>query len=142
MSPLQQVDLISLHRLFVAEQRDEDAQPDRGLGYGVGNNEDREDLAADVVQILRKSDQIDVDRVQDQLDRHQDDHNIAAGQHPNGPDQQERGAQSQIVDSSNWLHASDPLLRHHYRSHNGYQQQDRSDLERQQVLGKQRVGDD
>src|SRR6476660_7504472 len=98
MSPLQQVDLVGLHRFFVAEQRDEDAQPDGGLGYRVGNDEDHEDLPAHVLQMLRESDQVDVDGVQDQLDRHQDNDDVASRQNPDGSDQQERGAQYQVVD--------------------------------------------
>ena len=35
MSPLQQVDLVRQDRLFIAEKRDQDTQPDRGLSYRV-----------------------------------------------------------------------------------------------------------
>ena len=48
-------------------------------------------------QGLREGDQIDVHRIQDQLDRHQDDHDIAPGQHPDGADQQQRRAQGQVM---------------------------------------------
>ena len=52
MSPLQQVDLISQHSLFIAEQRDENTQTDGGFSYGVGDYEDGEDLATHVLQVL------------------------------------------------------------------------------------------
>src|SRR3954454_219709 len=48
--PLQQVDLIRLHRFLVAEQRDQDAQPYGRLGHRVHDDEDREDLPIYVLQ--------------------------------------------------------------------------------------------
>src|SRR3569832_2655383 len=72
VSPLQQVDLVGQDGLFVPEEGDQDAQADRGFRHRVGNDEDCEDLAVDVLPRVRKRDQVDIDGVQDQLDRHQD----------------------------------------------------------------------
>src|SRR5204862_1073512 len=47
--PFQQVHFVGQHGLFISEQRDQDAQADRRLRYRVGNDEDREDLAAHVL---------------------------------------------------------------------------------------------
>ncbi len=44
-------------------------------------------------QYVREGDQVDVHGVEDQLDGHQNDHDVAAGQHADGTDQQQRGAQ-------------------------------------------------
>src|SRR5262249_20419776 len=48
----------------------------------------------------RKRHQVDIDRVQDQLDAHQDDDDIAPREHAHGPDQKQRRAQRQIVSGS------------------------------------------
>ena len=48
-------------------------------------------------QRLRERDQVDVHGVQNQLDGHQNDHDIAAGQHAHRADQQQRRAQRQVV---------------------------------------------
>ena len=73
---------------------------------------------------MRESYQVDIDRVEDQFDGHQNDHNIAASQHADGPDEQQRRAQGQIMHV--WLSdaSSDSLLGHHHRAHHRHQQQD------------------
>src|ERR1017187_7729302 len=68
--PLQQVDFIRLHCFLVAEQRDQDAQPYRCFGHRVGDYEDGENLPVDILQRVRKRDQVDVDRVEYELDGH------------------------------------------------------------------------
>src|SRR6516225_1138365 len=78
--PLQQVDFIRLHRFLVAEKRDQDAQPDGGFGHRVRNHEDGENLSVDVLQRMRERDQVDVHGIKNQLDRHQNDHDVASRQ--------------------------------------------------------------
>src|ERR1035437_8152467 len=102
--PLQQIDLVRPHRFLVAEQRDQDAQPHRRLGHRVGDHEDGEDLPVDVAERVRKRDQVDVHGVQNQLDGHQDDHDVAARQHAHGSDQQQRRAQGQVMNRRNRMH--------------------------------------
>src|SRR5664279_5055779 len=58
--PLQQVDFIRLHRFLIAEQRDQDAQPYRRFGHRVDDHEDGENLPVDILQRMRKGDQVDV----------------------------------------------------------------------------------
>src|SRR5438094_4208894 len=53
-SPLQQVDLVRVDRLLIPKQRDDQAQADRGLGGGVGNDENGERLAVHRMEPLRK----------------------------------------------------------------------------------------
>src|SRR5664280_899674 len=102
--PLQQVDFIRLHGFLIAEQRDQDAQPYRRFGHRVGDHEDSEDLSVDILQRVRKGDQVDVHRVEDQLDRHQNDHDIAPRQHADGADEQQGRAQGQIMNRCNRVH--------------------------------------
>ena len=56
-------------------------------------------------QIVRERDQVDVHRVQDQLDGHQNDDDVAAGEHADRADQQQRGAQRQVMRGGNGSHA-------------------------------------
>src|SRR5580692_2255257 len=91
--PFQQVDFIRQHGFLIAEQRDEDAQPDGGLGHRVDNHENRENLSVDLAEDARKGHQIDVYGVEDQLDGHQNDDDIAAGEHADSADEQQRRAQ-------------------------------------------------
>src|ERR1041385_5289488 len=63
--PLQQVDFVRQHGFLVTEKRDQDTESHSRLGYRVGDDEDGEDLAADVLQRLREGDQVDVHSVQD-----------------------------------------------------------------------------
>src|SRR5438270_14029218 len=74
-SPLEQIHFVRQHGFLVAEQRDQDAQPDSGFGHRVGDYEDGEYLAVHILQVMRESDQVNVDGVENQLDRHQNDHN-------------------------------------------------------------------
>ena len=67
--PFQQVDFIRQHGFLIAEQSDEDAQPDGGLSHGVDNHEDGENLSRPpALLVMRKGDQIDVHGVEDELD--------------------------------------------------------------------------
>src|ERR1035437_1435956 len=102
--PLQQVDFIRLHRFPVAEQRDQDAQPYGRFGHRVNDHEDGENLPVDILQRVRKRDQVDIHRVEDQLDRHQNDHDIAPRQHAHGADEQQGRAQGQIMNRCNRVH--------------------------------------
>ena len=89
---------------------------------------------------VRKGHQVDVHGVEDQLDGHQNDHDVAARQHADGADEQQRRAQGQVMNCRLSDASSDPLLGHHHRAHHRHQQQNGSDFEGQQVLAKQHVG--
>src|SRR5581483_57802 len=62
----------------VAEESDKDGEADGRLGRGNGEHEDGEDLAHQIVEEGRKGNEVDVDREQDQFDRHQDDDDVLA----------------------------------------------------------------
>src|SRR5687767_2024846 len=94
--PLQQIDLVHEDRLAVAVERDDDAEADGGFGGGDDVDEDREDLssygvhAPAVLKVAREGDEVQVRRVQDELDGHEDDDDVAARQHPRHADREEQ----------------------------------------------------
>src|SRR5438445_13753100 len=56
------------------------------------------------MQGAREDDQVDVHGIEDQLDGHEDDHDIAAREYAHGADEQQRGAQGQVVYGPDRLH--------------------------------------
>ena len=62
--------------LQVAEQHDENCQADRCLRGGYGHDKKNEYLPRQILQVMRKGDEVDVDRQQHQFDGHQDDDQI------------------------------------------------------------------
>src|SRR5690349_14273284 len=75
---LHHVDVFDGDRPAVAEIDHQDGEPDRRFGGGDGQHEHGEHLAHQVVQEGREGHQVDVDRQQHQLDRHQDDDDVLA----------------------------------------------------------------
>src|SRR5437773_5967518 len=49
-SPLHQIDLVDVHRLFVLEHRDYDPQTNRGFCRSHGNHKNRENLTGHLLQ--------------------------------------------------------------------------------------------
>src|SRR5690242_4519175 len=80
-SALQGIDLGDVDRAPGAEQRDEDGETDRGLGRSHRQDEEHEHLAGGVAELARERDEVDVDREQHQLDRHQQDDDVLAVDH-------------------------------------------------------------
>ena len=75
-STLQAIQIIHVDGLQVAEQHDENGEPDRRLGSGHGKNEKHEYLSRQILQVVRESDEIEIYGEQHQLDRHQNDDQI------------------------------------------------------------------
>src|SRR5689334_9975624 len=79
ISPFQQVDLVHPDRFLVAIESDDDSQPDGRLSRRDDDHEHREELARERVdtarflQVAREGDEVQVCRVEYQLDRHEDD---------------------------------------------------------------------
>src|ERR1700727_2781225 len=102
-SPLQQVHFVYVDRLLITEEGDQDAEADRGFGGGVGDYKNCEDLAVQgrrTVQSLpvaREGDQIQIDGVQDQFNRHQDDDYVAAGEDADDAENKQGCADNQVV---------------------------------------------
>src|SRR3954464_14718488 len=119
--PLQQIHFIHIDRLFVAEEGDQNAKPHRRLSGSIGNDEDRKYLPMqsprplNSLPVSREGDQVQVYRIENQLNRHQHDDDIAPGKHANHTEQEQSGAENQIVQRRNIEHCmhinSENLLR-------------------------------
>src|SRR3954451_22573419 len=97
--PLHEVDLGEVDRVAVAVDEQHDGQAHAHLGGGDGDHEEGEDLAGGRVVEEPEGDQVDVDGVEDQLNRHQHEHAVLAGQHTVDPDaEQERGKEQELVE--------------------------------------------
>src|ERR1700724_1184429 len=92
-SALHHVDVLDPDRTAIAEIDDEDGQAYRRFRRRYGQHEHREGLADEIVQKDREGDEIDADREQHQLDRHQhDDHILAVEEDAEDPErEQDRG---------------------------------------------------
>src|SRR5207247_7439511 len=83
---LQKINLIYPDRLAVAIKRDHDPESNGRLSGRDDDNENCEYLAghriraAGVLQITRERDEVQIRRVQNQLDRHKDDDDVAPGE--------------------------------------------------------------
>src|ERR1051326_981175 len=90
-SALQQIDVFDRDGAAIAEIDDQDGEPDGGLGGGHRQHEEGEDLADQVTQKGGERHEVDVDREQNQLDRHQDDDDVLAveedAEHADGEEQ-------------------------------------------------------
>src|SRR5882672_3509654 len=76
----EQVEAVRLDRPPDPEDRDDDRQPDGDLGDRDGDREEREDQPRQVAVESRERDEIDVDRVEHQLDAEQDADRVPACQ--------------------------------------------------------------
>ena len=47
------IKIIHINRAHIAEQQDQDRQPDRRFGGGDGGDEKHENLAVDVAEVMR-----------------------------------------------------------------------------------------
>src|SRR5215472_16442782 len=103
--PFQQINFVYVDRLLVAEEGDQDAEADGGFRGGIGDDKDGKDLSVKAVE-TRESHQVQVDGVQDQFDRHQDDDHITAGEHTDDAQDEQGGGYDQIMDSGNGGHWS------------------------------------
>src|SRR6266568_5384604 len=75
-STFHQIDVLHRNRAAIAVVDHENREPDRGFRRRDSEHQKSKNLADEVAEKGRKGDQIDVDREQDQLDRHQDDNDI------------------------------------------------------------------
>src|SRR5688572_20986980 len=78
-SSLQQVEVVRHHGAADPEEKNDDGQAERGLSYCDADGEDRENHSRDIAAESRERDQVDVDRVQHQLDAQQDADGVATG---------------------------------------------------------------
>src|SRR5262245_20605498 len=91
MSEAHQVHFVDVDGLYVAVEGQDDAETDGRFGRGDGDDENREHLADGVALLLRIGNQVDVDRVENQLDRHEDDDDVPADHDADDADDEQRG---------------------------------------------------
>src|SRR3954452_7413645 len=99
LSPLHQAGGLEIDRGPVAVDHQHDAEPHPHLGPADGDDEQGEDLARDTAPEGAEGHEVDVDRVQDELDRHEHHHAVAAGEHTVDADAEEdRGEDEELVE--------------------------------------------
>src|SRR5712692_3226788 len=109
-SALQQVELVNHQAVFVvAHQRDDDGQAHSGFGRGHDQHEEHEDLAVHVPEIAAESNQLQVGRIEHQLNRHEDVEQVAAQDHARqAGDEQHRRHRQRVIkrDAHPWCAAT------------------------------------
>src|SRR5579862_4137629 len=104
-----QVDVFDRDRAAIAEIDDEDCEADRRLGRRDGQDEHGEDLADEIMQEGGESDEVDVDREQHQLDRHQDDdHVLAVEEDAEDAEGEEDRGDGQVMRQADFEHVRPP----------------------------------
>src|SRR5215469_16268830 len=91
------------------EHRHQDRQPDDYLRGGDHHHEERDHLAVELAVHARESDERQVDRVQHELDAHEDDQRVAADEHPDRADHEEDHGERHVVSRAHDGGASCPL---------------------------------
>src|SRR5208282_2428893 len=98
--PFQQINLIHIDRLFIPEEGDQNAEARGGFGGSVYYDKDREQLPMQVSPHARERYQVQVYRIQDQFDRHQHNHHVAACKHTDHTQHEECRRNDEIVERS------------------------------------------
>src|SRR5579883_1665625 len=91
--PLHQIDLVDVHRFLVFEHRDHDPKTHCGFGRSDSDDKDSEDLTRHLLETVGKRNQVDIDGIHHQLDRHEDDHDVPASQNTDDADRKQRRTQ-------------------------------------------------
>ena len=119
------------------KMREDDGQPDRGLGGRHRHDEEHHDLAARAVQLGQRHEG-EVDRVEHQLDAHEEHDRVPPEQHAGHAEAEQDGGEPERGPRSE---ASDLPLGEHDRADDGDEEQDRGDLEGHQIDLEQRRRD-
>src|SRR5262245_425069 len=107
--PVRRVHVDGLERLVDAEH---DGEADRRPGSGEHDDEDGEDLAiVPAAAVARECDVVDVGRVHDELDAHQDAERVAARDHAEQPEAEHDGAEHDEVLDREAVHQPRSSLR-------------------------------
>src|SRR6266536_3110114 len=86
MSALEEVGVVDVRREALSVQRDDDGQPHHDLRGGHDHDEERQDLSVQVPVLPGERHQGQVDRVQLELDGHEDDQGVPSHQDADGAD--------------------------------------------------------
>ena len=127
--------------------RDDQAEPDDDLGRGDGHHGEREDLAVAAAVVAREGDQGEVRAVQHDLEREQDDQRATPQQHAERAGREEERGDRQVPPDVRALHARllftfrRAWLAEDDPADGGDEQDDRRDLEGEQVVGQEQLAD-
>src|SRR5271165_6546459 len=105
-SALQRIDVFDRDRAAVAVIGDQDRKADRRFRRRDSQNEQCEGLARQVAREGREGDQIDVDRQQNQLDRHQNDDDVLVVEDDAGDADREHNRREDQIGGK--VHSNDP----------------------------------
>src|SRR5581483_4396657 len=98
ISSLERVEVLDVDGIEVAEKHHQDREADRRLGRRHREDEKYEHLAGGVAEEVREGDEVQVDGEQHQLDRHQQNDQVAAVEEdPDHADREQDRAQHQVV---------------------------------------------
>ena len=89
MLPLHNIHLSNIHRLLIAEKRNNYSKPDGSFGGGDGHNKKYENLPRLIAKKLRESNEREVDGVEHQLDAHKNNDSIPAKKNAGSADHEE-----------------------------------------------------
>src|ERR1700738_2850352 len=96
--PFHHIDVLDPDRAAIAEVDDENGEANCRFGRSDRQDEHREGLAHEVVQKDRERDEVDADRKQHQLDRHQhDDHVLAVQKDAEDPQREQDCRHRQVM---------------------------------------------
>src|SRR6266511_35291 len=105
-SALQLVDFVEARAAQVPIDQQDDGKADADLGGRDGDHEQREHLPGDRLVVGGEGNEVDVHRVEHQLDAHQDQHPVAAREYAVDPGaEQERAEDEELVQ----IHVARPL---------------------------------
>src|SRR6185437_16089852 len=95
-------DVFDRNRAAIAVEHDEDGEPNRGFRRGNREHDQRKYLSDDVAEMSGERNQIDVDRQQNQFDRHQnDDHVLAVEEDAENPEREQDRGDRKIMSEPN-----------------------------------------
>src|SRR5450830_851503 len=101
-SALHQIDVFNRDRAAVAIVDHQNGKPDRRFRGRDREHQERKNLADDVAKMGGEGDHVDVDREQDQFDRHQDDdHVLAVEEDAENPEREQDRGDREIMSKAN-----------------------------------------
>ena len=95
--PFQQLKFVDVDRGLGSIQGNDDGQPNRDLCRGDREGKEDEDLPYDMVEVLRKGDEVDIRRIQHQFDRQQDDDDVPTKEDSDDSGQEHDAAEDQVI---------------------------------------------
>src|SRR5208283_156174 len=133
---LQQVHAVHVKSFARAEYGNNDGQANSSFSGGHHHYEEHEDVTIKRLQLGREGDEGEVHAVQHQLDGKKDGNDVALDEKSSNATGKQNPAQDEVVGKRDHLFLPP---RQHDGAHDGDQDQDRGDFERQQVIAKEQA---